>query len=99
MSQQGIACLTDEEAAQVVAHDRESSQRDLFNNIAQGNFPKWTLKVQIMPEAEAETYHINPFDLTKVWPKAKLEITPASGHSAFEAENVDALVRATDGFA
>lgn len=67
-SQQGIACLTDEEAAQVVAHDRESSQRDLFNNIAQGNFPKWTLKVQIMPEAEAETYHINPFDLTKVWP-------------------------------
>ncbi|MRT32726.1 catalase, partial [Xylella fastidiosa subsp. multiplex] len=42
--------------------------RDLFNNIEQGNFPKWTLKVQIMPEAEAETYHINPFDLTKVWP-------------------------------
>ena len=26
-------------------------------------------------------------------------ITPASGHSAFEAENVDALVRATDRFA
>ena len=41
----------------------------------------------------------NAWDLTKVWPKAKLEITPASGHSAFEAENVDALVRATDGFA
>ena len=67
-SQQGIACLSDEDAAQVVAHDRESSQRDLFNNIEQGNFPKWTLKVQIMPEAEAQTYHINPFDLTKVWP-------------------------------
>ena len=41
----------------------------------------------------------NAWDLTKVWPKAKLEITPASGHSAFEAENVDALVRATDSFA
>jgi catalase len=67
-SQQGIACLSDEEAAQVVAHDRESSQRDLFENIEKGNFPKWTLKVQIMPEAEAATYHINPFDLTKVWP-------------------------------
>jgi catalase len=67
-SQQGIACLTDEEAAQVVAHDRESSQRDLFENIEKNNFPKWTLKVQIMPEAEAATYHINPFDLTKVWP-------------------------------
>jgi proline iminopeptidase len=40
----------------------------------------------------------NAWDLHKAWPKAKLEITPASGHSAFEAENVDALVRATDGF-
>ena len=41
----------------------------------------------------------NAWELHKAWPKAKLEITPASGHSAFEAENVDALVRATDAFA
>ncbi len=41
----------------------------------------------------------NAWDLHKAWPKAKLEISPASGHSAFEAENTDALVRATDGFA
>ncbi len=40
----------------------------------------------------------NAWDLHRVWPKAELVITPASGHSAFEAENVDALVRATDGF-
>src|SRR5690606_7858202 len=38
----------------------------------------------------------NAWDLHGAWPKAKLEITPASGHSAFEPENVDALVRATD---
>lgn len=67
-SEQGIACYTDGEAADVVADDRESSQRDLFNHIANGEFPRWTLKVQIMPEADAQTYHINPFDLTKVWP-------------------------------
>jgi proline iminopeptidase len=41
----------------------------------------------------------NAWDLHKAWPKAKLEITPASGHSAFEAENIDALVRAADAFA
>ena len=41
----------------------------------------------------------NAWDLHKAWPKATLAITPASGHSAFEAENVDALVRATDAFA
>lgn len=68
-TQQGIKNLTDEEAAQVVAQDRESSQRDLFEAIEGGDFPKWTLFVQIMPEAEAGSYGINPFDLTKVWPK------------------------------
>src|SRR3546814_7562186 len=40
----------------------------------------------------------NAWDLHKAWPKAELAISPASGHSAFEPENVDALVRATDGF-
>ncbi len=41
----------------------------------------------------------NAWDLHKVWPKAQLIITPASGHSAFEAENAAALVEATDAFA
>ncbi len=67
-SRQGIENLTDEAAAALVGDDRESHQRDLFDNIAQGNNPKWVLSVQIMPEKEADTYHINPFDLTKVWP-------------------------------
>ncbi|MCI1730469.1 MAG: prolyl aminopeptidase [Chiayiivirga sp.] len=41
----------------------------------------------------------NAWDLHQAWPKATLEITSSSGHSAFEAENVDALVRATDAYA
>ena len=69
-TRQGIKNLTDEEAAQVVAGDRESHQRDLFDSIEAGDFPKWTLFVQIMPENEAGSYHLNPFDLTKVWPHA-----------------------------
>lgn len=40
----------------------------------------------------------NAWDLHKAWPTASLQISPASGHSGFEAENIDALVRATDGF-
>jgi proline iminopeptidase len=39
------------------------------------------------------------WDLHKAWPKATLRISPTSGHSAFEEENIDALIRATDGFA
>lgn len=68
-TRQGIKNLTDEEAAQIIAGDRESHQRDLFDSIEKSDFPKWTLYVQIMPEKEAGSYPINPFDLTKVWPK------------------------------
>jgi catalase len=67
VSQQGIANLTNEEAEKVVAKDREASQRDLFEHIAQGDFPRWKMCVQIMPEAEAKTYRFDPFDLSKVW--------------------------------
>ncbi len=67
-SMQGISFYTDAEGAEVVGRDRESSQRDLFENIAKGNFPRWKFSVQIMPEKAAETYRWNPFDLTKVWP-------------------------------
>lgn len=66
--EQGIKNLTDGEAAAIIGQDRESHQRDLFEAIENRDFPKWTLKVQIMPEAEASKVPYNPFDLTKVWP-------------------------------
>ncbi|MDK1386542.1 catalase [Sinorhizobium sp. 8-89] len=69
-TQQGIENLTDAEAEAVVAKDRESNQRDLFYSIESGDFPRWTMYVQIMPEADSASYRLNPFDLTKVWPHA-----------------------------
>src|SRR3546814_13002745 len=56
-------------AAAVVASDRESNQRDLFEAIERGDFPKWKLYIQVMPETDAEKVPYHPFDLTKVWPK------------------------------
>jgi catalase len=67
-TQQGIQNLTDQEAAALMGGDRESHQRDLYDSIERRDFPKWTLYVQVMPEKEANNYHLNPFDLTKVWP-------------------------------
>ena len=67
---QGIKTWTNAEAADVIGGDRESSQRDLFEAIERAEYPKWRVHVQVMTEAEAETYYINPFDLTKVWPHA-----------------------------
>ncbi|MFD6099755.1 catalase [Nocardiopsis flavescens] len=68
-TQQGIENLTDQEAGEVIAQDRESAQRDLFEAIERGENPKWTFYVQVMPEAEAADYRFHPFDLTKVWSK------------------------------
>ncbi|CAK3120454.1 Catalase [Vibrio crassostreae] len=69
VSQQGIKNLTDSEAADVISRDTESNQRDLFNSIDDGNFPKWTMSIQVMTEQQAEISPFNPFDLTKIWPK------------------------------
>jgi len=66
-TEQGIKCLTDQEAEAVIAKCRESNQRDLFDSIENGDFPKWNVKIQVMTDAEAAKLSYNPFDLSKVW--------------------------------
>ncbi len=66
-TQQGIKCLTDQEAEAIIAKDRENHQRDLLESIDKGDFPKWNMKIQVMTDDEAKKCEFNPFDLTKVW--------------------------------
>ncbi len=68
-SQQGIQNLTDQEAAMVVARDRESHQRDLYEAIEKKLYPRWTMFIQVMTEEQARQMPYNPFDLTKMWLK------------------------------
>jgi catalase len=70
-TQQGHHTLTNEESAAVIGTTRESYQEDLFGSIEAGEFPRWTMYVQVMPELEAEATRYNPFDLTKVWPHSE----------------------------
>lgn len=67
-TQQGHKHLTDQESEKVIGESRESYQEALFGAIEKEDFPKWDVKVQIMPEKDAEKTSYNPFDLTKVWP-------------------------------
>jgi catalase len=67
---QGIRNLTSEESARVCGENPQHHQHDLHAAIERGDFPSWTMKVQVMPEADAASYRFNPFDLTKVWPYA-----------------------------
>jgi len=64
---QGIKNLTDDEAAAIIAKDRESAQNDLFSAIERGDFPRWTMSIQVMTEERARHHRDNPFDVTKVW--------------------------------
>jgi catalase len=65
---QGHKYLTNAESAQVIGQSRETYQEALFGAIEKGEFPKWRVCVQIMPETDAEKTPYNSFDLTKVWP-------------------------------
>ena len=71
---QGIRNWMDDQAAEVIAQDRESHQRDLFGAIERRDFPSWTLKIQVMTQRQAEQFRWNPFDLTKVWPHAEFPL-------------------------
>jgi catalase len=66
-TQQGIRNLSPARAKELAGSDPDHAQRDLFEAIEQRQFPKWTMYIQVMPEADAEKYRINPFDVTKVW--------------------------------
>jgi catalase len=68
ISDQGVEFLTQSEADRLAGVDADYHQRDLYEAIKRGEYPSWTLKMQIMPFEEAKTYRLNPFDLTKVWP-------------------------------
>jgi catalase len=75
---QGIKNVTEEQAADLPPF---GAQQDLISSVEQGNFPSWTVKVQIMTEADARSFPINPFDLTKVWPH---ELVPSIEVGRFE---------------
>ncbi len=73
-SRQGIKNMTDEQSSSTIAADRESHQRDLFHSIANGDFPKWRVCIQVMTQSQADSFRWNPFDLTKVWPQKEFPL-------------------------
>ena len=75
-TQQGIENLSNEEASALIGKDRETHQRDLFEAINEGNFPKWKMFIQVMTEEQANNHPQNPFDLTKVWKHGDYPLIP-----------------------
>ncbi|MGI8459212.1 MAG: catalase [Propionibacteriaceae bacterium] len=67
LSDQGVENLSNADAGELAGSDPDAHRRDLSTAIAAGEFPSWTLHVQVMPYEDAKTYRFNPFDLTKIW--------------------------------
>jgi catalase len=65
---QGNEFLEQHEGDVLAGTSPDHHRQDLFGSIAEGDFPSWTMFVQIMPMEDADGYRFNPFDLTKVWP-------------------------------
>ncbi|MDF2911207.1 MAG: katA [Sporolactobacillus laevolacticus] len=63
---QGVKNLDVSLAEKLAGENPDYHTEDLFNAIEKGEFPSWTLYVQIMPLEDAKTYRFNPFDVTKV---------------------------------
>merc|ERR1719354_347376 len=71
---QGIRCFYAEEADKMGAEDPDYAIRDLYNAIASGQPPSWTLYIQVVTFEEAENFKWNPFDLTKTWPQGEFPL-------------------------
>ncbi len=67
---QGIKNLTRQEAEIMRGKDPDHATRDLYEAIEQGDYPSWTLQMQIMTPEQAKDYRFDIFDITKVWPHA-----------------------------
>ncbi|WEK54467.1 MAG: catalase KatA [Candidatus Cohnella colombiensis] len=66
-TEQGIKNLDVNLAAKLAGENPDYHTEDLFNAIDKGDFPAWTLSIQVMPFEDADTYRFDPFDVTKVW--------------------------------
>jgi catalase len=65
-SDQGVENLTADEGEKLTGQDPDVHRRDLFESIGRGEFPSWTLYVQVIPYEEGLQYRNNIFDVTKV---------------------------------
>lgn len=71
ITDQGSKTLTAEEATKLAGENPDNHQQDLYELIAKGDHPLWTVYVQTMTPEQAEKFEHSVFDLTKVWPHAE----------------------------
>ncbi|MBI5250289.1 MAG: catalase [Desulfomonile tiedjei] len=69
---QGAKNLSREEAGRLCGEDPDHATRDLFHAIERGDYPSWTLEMQILTPERAQDFGWDIFDITKVWPHGEV---------------------------
>ena len=77
---QGIKNLSRQEAEQLSGSDPDHATRDLYEAIARGDYPSWTLEMQILTPEQAKDFRWDILDITKVWPHG--EVPPIKDRQA-----------------
>ncbi|KAF2095139.1 catalase-domain-containing protein [Rhizodiscina lignyota] len=67
----GIETLPADVAVRLAGEDPDYHIKDLFNSIEKGNYPSWTLNIQVMSPYDVSEAPIDIFDPTFTWPHAK----------------------------
>ena len=73
---QGIKNLSNDESVRLSGENPNLHTVDLYQSIEKGDFPSWTLYIQVMSPEDAEKYRWNIFDMTKVWPHQDYPLQP-----------------------
>ncbi|KAF4341237.1 catalase [Fusarium beomiforme] len=72
----GIKNLSEEDAVRLAGEEPDYHIKDMYNSIERGDYPTWTMYLQVMEPKEAETYKWNIFDITKIWPHKDYPLIP-----------------------
>jgi catalase len=64
------------DAVRLAGSEPDYHVKDLYNAIEKGDYPTWTMNIQIMDPKDAETYRWNIFDDTRIWPHADYPLHP-----------------------
>lgn len=76
MPKQGVRSMTEEDAANLQAHETGHATKDLHDAINRGDYPEWELLVQMMSDDEHPELDFDPLDDTKTWPENQFPPKP-----------------------
>ena len=71
----GLQSTIWDETVKIAGADPDYHRRDLFEAIEAGDFPEWTLAVQLFTQAEADAFPFDHLDPTKLIPEELVPLT------------------------